>query len=516
MGEYWAWRREWIAGMTRGQRIRHRIFQAAVVLSIVIIAGWAALSAWIRMPDLPDFGQGEPSGSQGSGFEGAENPDVTISGRKKGVYTFLVVGRDTAGGGNTDTMILVSYDTVNKTISGMSLPRDTMVNVSTNNRKLNAIYNYNKGKDKATQVEKGMTALKTQVKKLTGITPDFYVMVDWEAVGELVDAIGGVWFDVPFDMDYDDPTPGQDLHIHQKKGYRLLTGDDAMQVIRHRKNNDGSHSGGDVGRLKIQQDFLMAAAQQCLKPEILLKAPALAKIFLENVTTDLSVGNLLAFAQKAMGIDAENAVSFFTMPYTGYDRGGSYVLAVEDEMLVLINEKLNPYLRDIQSADLELMYKKSNGGLGVTNGTLAKSSLGDAPAPKPSKPVTPEEPEEPEIPVEPEEPETPATPPSGSQTPPDPGTTVPGGSQTTPDPGTTAPGGSHTAPDPGTNAPGGSAGGTEGPSDPASTPTTPVDPASTPGGQGEEGGAAGQGNTMAQNDDTQGMIPLLPAMEQAA
>mgnify|MGYP007025201795 CR=1 FL=1 len=39
-------------------------------------------------------------------------------------------------------------------------------------------------------------------------------------------------------MDYDDPTPGQDLHIHQKKGYRLLDGQDAMEVIRFRKSND--------------------------------------------------------------------------------------------------------------------------------------------------------------------------------------------------------------------------------------------------------------------------------------
>lgn len=89
-----------------------------------------------------------------------------------------------------------------------------------------------------------MTALKQEVSHLTGIYPDFYVLVEWEAVGELVDAIGGVYFEVPFVMDYDEPNPGQDLHIHQEAGYRLLNGQDAMEVIRFRKNNDGTHALG--------------------------------------------------------------------------------------------------------------------------------------------------------------------------------------------------------------------------------------------------------------------------------
>ena len=39
--------------------------------------------------------------------------------------------------------------------------------------------------------------------------------------------MGGVWFDVPRNMNYDDPL--QNLHIHQEKGYRLLTGEDAWK-----------------------------------------------------------------------------------------------------------------------------------------------------------------------------------------------------------------------------------------------------------------------------------------------
>src|SRR5699024_8400723 len=139
----------------------------------------------------------------------------------------------------------------------------------------------NKGRDPETQVEHSMEALKREVSKLNGMYPNYYMMVQWEAIGQLVMALEGVWFEVHINMDYDDPTPGQDMHIHLKAGYQKLNGDEAMQLVRWRKNNTGS-SGGDVARIAIQQDFLKAAIDQCLKPEILLKAPSLVQIFMDN------------------------------------------------------------------------------------------------------------------------------------------------------------------------------------------------------------------------------------------
>lgn len=471
-------KKERLEGMSRGQRIRRRLLQALVILAVVVLAIGLALRSWIRVPEVPKPGPA-PTPGDGSQVNEIQGPDIAQSGRKEGVYTFLVVGRDTAGGGNTDTMMLVTYDTVNKTLHGMSLPRDTMVNVSTNNKKLNAVYNYNRGKDKATQVERGMTALKSQVAKLTGILPDYYVMLEWEAVGELVDALGGVYFDVPFNMDYDDPTPGQDLHIHQKAGYRKLTGDDAMQVIRHRKNNDGSHSGGDVARLKVQQDFLMAVAQECLQPKTLLKAPALAKIFMENVTTDLTLGNLLAFAELAAGMDAERDVSFVTMPYVGYERNGSYVLPVQDELLEIVNANFNPYTKEIRASDLEILYRNSDGSLSVTRGTLADSSLAkprySSSSSRPSKPEQDEDKDEPEItvPVEPEPPDDTTLPPDSGASGPDSSSSVQPGDSST------EPGGDEMPPSEEVPGDGGDGSGTTEPSgatdDPANSTDEPVD-----------------------------------------
>lgn len=378
---WWARHRAWVAGMSGGQKIRYRLLQVLVVLAVIAVGVAVGLKTMVKLPEIPVVP--DSAGEDSSAYDGAELPDVAKSGRKDGVYTFLLVGQDTAGGGNTDTMMLITFDTKNKTIDGMSLPRDTMINVDRkgSGHRLNAVYNYNKGSDKATQVEKGITALKKEVSKLTGITPDFYVMVQWEAVGKMVDALGGVYFEVPFDMDYDDPTVGQDLHIHLKEGYQKLDGEQAMGLIRWRHNNDYSvqYPNGDLGRIRTQQAFLKAVAAECLKPATLLKAPALAEVFMENVTTDLSLGNLLAFAQLAAGMDAEQNVNFVSMPVQDAKYPGvSMVLPVVDELLQVLNESFNPYLSDIQSSDLQVLVRNSNGSYSVTSGTVLDSSLGSS------------------------------------------------------------------------------------------------------------------------------------------
>ena len=402
------WRRQyrgWLKGMTRGQRIRYRLLQAATILAIIIIGVFIWLRAWIRLPDIPDlpgFGGGQTViGEDGVAFDGAQLPDVVNSGRKPGYYTFLVAGRDVASGA-TDTILLFTFDTENKVLKALSIPRDTMINTSASSKRINTVYARNRGSSdlpEKERVEKGMTALKQEVSKLTGIYPDFYVLLEWDAVGELVDALDGVYFDVPFDMNYDDPA--QDLHIHQEAGYRLLDGEDAMEVVRWRKNNTGS-SGGDVARIQVQQAFLSAVLNKCLQPTTLLKAPTLAQIFLDNVSTDLSIGNILAFAELAVGMDPENDVSFNTMPYANAPyNGASMVTAVESELLPILNDGLNPYQDEIQSSDLQLMYKKSGGGYGVTNATLADAAMGRVPVV--TQPEEEEE-EEGEVPIEPEDP----------------------------------------------------------------------------------------------------------------
>lgn len=377
------WHR-WVAGLDRARRIRVRFLEVLGVFAAAALCLTLVAAGIVRPPQRRP--RVKPADMPDSTWE-RENADAGEY--RAGAYTLLLAGRDTGGGGNTDTVILACFDTRNRTLCAMSLPRDTMVNVSWHTKKLNTVYNYSKGKDKQTQAEKGIAGLKTHVGKLTGIVPDFHVVVEWDAVGELVDALGGVTFDVPYDMNYDDPE--QDLHIHQQKGERRLTGSDAMQVIRWRKNNGayGHFQIGDSGRMKVQQDFLMAVARECLQAKSLLNIPKFAEIFTEKVDTDLTVGNLVWFAQQASEMDAEKDIRFTTMPYTNYSRGAAYALPNVRELLTVLNDGLNPYEEEITAGDLEVLVLQKDGSFTVTSGTLADSSLARpyaVSAPKASQP----------------------------------------------------------------------------------------------------------------------------------
>lgn len=447
----WSRYRAWVAGLDRKGRLRLRLCQVLAVLAILIVGVALFLWSWIRLPSVPDPpGIVSPPGGSGSqsqigqpgdvSYEDAQLPEVTKSGRKDGYYTFLLCGKDVVSN-STDTMILITYDTKGKRVDAISLLRDTMTNSSGKRgaqKRLNVVFTRNRGSSELPEKERtenGMTALKKEVSRLTGIYPDFYVLVEWEAIGRLVDAIGGVYFDVPYTMNYDDDA--QDLHIHQEKGYRLLDGRDAMEVIRFRKSNKDDPDKvilGDSGRTQIQRDFMTAVLKKCLTPEILLKLPTLVDIFMDNVDTDLTVGNILAFAQLAIGMDTENNVKFEAMPYYNVTYTGDALACVQEkDMLELLNGGLNPYLDEIKSSDLQLMYRKSGGGFGVTNGKLADPAVANVPAPKP---VEPDEPDE--LPVtDPEDP--------GEVT--DPGTVTDPGEAT--DPGTGAEPGDIGAIDPG-------------------------------------------------------------------
>ena len=336
------------------------------VLALVIAGVWAA---FIKPPDVSHNIRPGGTVNQTDDTETGDEPD-TAAGRKDGFYTFLLIGKDTSSS-NTDTLILVSYDVPNQQVNMMSIPRDTAVNVSWSTKKINSVYHSSEKNGG------GLENLKKQVSYLTGVMPDFYVMIEWEAVGELVEALGGVEFDVPRNMNYDDPY--QDLHIHLEKGLQVLNGEEAMGVIRYRHDNrraDGvmpGYADGDLGRTKTQQAFLKACVKQALKLENVGKIKEFVQIFMEHVDTDLPLNNLLWFATQAIGMDADT-IQTCTMPNTPVTTHSlSYVFPDGEEIIPIVNEQFNPYLRDITEKDLQIMVLNKDGSAYVTNGTLLDS-----------------------------------------------------------------------------------------------------------------------------------------------
>ncbi len=501
--------------LTRQQKL---LIAVAVVLAILLIAVVACQSLFVR-PDLP--GTGTEDGAETEEIDWGEGNRPHSGGERKSedYYTVLILGRDTGGGGNTDTMLLASYDVTNQKATVVSIPRDTMVNIPYDIKRINAVYNYGGGGDE------GIQYLYKEISQLVGFEPDYQVIVEWEAVGEIVDAMGGVWFDVPRNMNYDDPY--QDLHIHQEKGYRLLSGDDAMQVLRYRHDNDMSYGypDGDLGRIKTQQAFLSAMVEQLLKLGNITKINEFIQVFQNNVETDLSFQNILWFAQQAIlgGLSMEN-VEFVTMPNKNvsawsrtYQNYQSYVVPDADELLDLVNNQLSPYTKVFTLSDLDIMSVNSDGSLSSSTGHVEDSRAAQPPV-RPSTPTT-EEPTEDEplvdengnvidpgtgLPVTGDETTDPdageTTDPGTGEGTTDPGTgggtTDPGTGETTPGTGTTDPGTDGTT-DPGTGGTtdpgtGGSAAdpGTGGTTDPGTGTTEPSGGDSQTSGTGDSGGSA--------------------------
>ena len=332
-----------------------------IVLAIIAVVFFIAYRMVVRPPDV----------GQGILLEDgtAEPFRVQASGREEEVYTFLLCGTDDGNGG-TDTIMVASYDAKNKKMNVMSIPRDTMVNVTWSTKKINSTYNAG-----------GVTRLAQEVGNLLGFPLDFYIKVDLEGFVELIDALGGIDFEVPYNMNYEDPA--QNLSIHVEKGMQHLDGKTAVGVVRWRKNNDGTgYSSGDIGRIQTQQAFLKAVGKKCLQLGNITKVKEFAEIFNQHVETNLSLGNLIWLGQQALGMDMEN-VHFFTLPgnYAASYHGVSYVLPDLDELVEAVNTYLNPYLDDVTREDVDVMSITSSGKLVSSTGQLAserKASDDDA------------------------------------------------------------------------------------------------------------------------------------------
>lgn len=267
-----------------------------------------------------------------------ENP------RHDGVYTLLLVGNDD-GNGNTDTIILSRFDTENKRIDLVSIPRDTIVNLDWRVRKLNAVY-----WSAVSEGEEGIEALSRQIKRLTGFSPDCYAVVDMEVVEQAVDLLGGVWFEVPWDMDYEDPS--QQLSIHIKQGYQQLSGEQAMGVLRFRD----TYSDGDLGRIQVQQQFMKAAAEQFLTLGNIPNIQKLAELLEQGTDTNLSAANIAWFIRQFLRCGAED-INFVTAPNVPEMVAGlSYTFLELEPWLELVNSSLNPYKSPVTPANVDLVY----------------------------------------------------------------------------------------------------------------------------------------------------------------
>ena len=329
----------------RRQRKQPHTLQVFLTIVLVLLTACVVVKAFFlkapeqKAAELPaQPADAESTAQQSPEEEAAQNALKSHLERKGGFYTILLSGLDDDNGGS-DTNILMAVDTVNGYVYGVSIPRDSKAIIGGKAHKIN--YAYNKG---------GTELLASTVSEQLGIPVDYTVCVNLQGFTALVDAIGGVDFEVPINMDYDDPIQG--LSIHFKKGMQHLSGADALRVVRFRHNNDGTGYGSeDLGRMQTQQKFLKAVAKKMLSFENLISNPRkYAEIFGQYVDTDLSVTDLAWFGMQVLGMGVDK-IDFSTLPN---EWKYPYIYLDPDETLALVNTYLNPYVEDRTAEDLNL------------------------------------------------------------------------------------------------------------------------------------------------------------------
>jgi polyisoprenyl-teichoic acid--peptidoglycan teichoic acid transferase len=311
------------AGRMRRVRGRHIIDYAvlALIATTLIVtystiyresAPWAALLARTFAPIV------RPQAAVPPG----EEPVPVWTGKER--LNVLVLGIDTRNGDrttqNTDTMIVVSLDPLNKTAAMLSIPRDVYINKpGTFQGKINAAFAFG-----------GPDLVRRLVNDLLGIRIHSYALVNFEAFNRIVDGVGGVIVDVKRPL-RDESYPTVDYGVERvniSAGPQLMFGEEALTYARSR------HDSNDYSRAKRQQDVLGALRVKLSQPQALRTLPSLMDGVATTIETDFDPSNVLQLAGTATGIDNANIASDVLYPCGGdyphceltYDSDGGFFL----------------------------------------------------------------------------------------------------------------------------------------------------------------------------------------------
>lgn len=361
---------------------RALIVVGVIVLAIVgVIVGY---SLWEKPPEIAGADKtpgpsASPKPTASARPEPTDEPDpddpeidpfdgALLTDRDDGVYTFLLVGRDHQSN-STDTIMVGRLDTSKHSISCVNIPRDTMANISWGStpKKINAVYPgyYNSGRDP-------VEGLMTHVKNMVGFDIDCYAVVNLKVVEDVINEIGGVDFDVPIDMDYDDPS--QHFHVHLKAGQQHLNGYETLGVFRYRYGNNGnSYPGGDLERIGVQHSLLKSIATQMLSLGNIPNLGNVIQLCLDNVETDLDASNMAFFARQFLMCSPEN-INFEMAPLISSSsiNNISYVSLDVNAWLELINENINPYKEEVTRSNVNILVSNGDGSyIESTTGTIA-------------------------------------------------------------------------------------------------------------------------------------------------
>ncbi len=241
--------------------------------------------------------------------------------RSESVEDFVLAGTD-KDGHLTDLILFCRYNSADNSLTALQIPRDTKVENKRWDKKINSAYGSSGG----------IETMYDEIESIIGIRPEKYVVVNLKAFREVIDAIGGVEFNVPMRMYYTDPV--QNLVIDLQKGEQLLDGRRAEMFMRFRSG----YANGDVERNAAQRDFYNAVLDKLLSGKTVLKVPKLLNIASKNVKTDFTGNEMIKYIGKIPKLDREK-INILSLPGEGgYEGVTSYFFHDKEETKAIVEQ----------------------------------------------------------------------------------------------------------------------------------------------------------------------------------
>jgi LCP family protein required for cell wall assembly len=233
--------------------------------------------------------------------------DATVlRGEKEGRINILLLGRagtSHSGKDLTDTIALLSIDTINHRAGLLSIPRDLYAPLPGTNvfTKINSIYQYGLRENGDSK------SIEKTVSFITGVPIHYTIIVDFDGFEKIVDALGGVTIDNARDI-RDIHYPGKNYSYETfelKAGWHTLDGKTALKYVRERHDDPE----GDFGRAKRQQEVLRALHDKALDPTLFGNIFTIKRLLTalgESVRTDITPEELESFLSLGKKIDSQN------------------------------------------------------------------------------------------------------------------------------------------------------------------------------------------------------------------
>ena len=282
--------------------------------------------------------------------------------------------------GRSDTLMVATLDTESGKGALLSVPRDTRLAIDGH------------GYDKANHAYAfgGHALSMSTVENLLGVPMDHYLIINTSAFERIIDAIGGVDINVEKRMHYEDPWDDNGgLVIDLYPGEQHMDGKKAIQYVRYR---DGE---GDIGRIGRQQKFMKAVLAKVISPEILPRLPKLIEEVSSAVKTDMSLTEMLDFAQRLKDIHDAGLSADMVPGEPAYYQDISYwipdIVATRQMLAEEIGIEFTPELR-AAAEDAAAEYKKSlPKGLTISGSEQRKADEADSDDENKDEPMKPSE-----------------------------------------------------------------------------------------------------------------------------